>query len=104
MTILHNGHTTVDTSLEPDGRVRMSVKVDGEEVAAPTFAAADFVRAAHAVVQPVMPASTRDAALESITNALGLKQDERPHWPDLVLQHLEADGLTITHTTGDGND
>ena len=104
MTILHNGHTTVDASLEPDGRVRVSVKVDGEEVAAPTFAAVDFVRAAHAVVQPVMPASTRDAALASITKALGWNPEERPHWPGLVLEHLEADGLTITHTTGDGND
>lgn len=31
MSKLSNGHTTVDISTEPDGRIRLSVIVDGEE-------------------------------------------------------------------------
>lgn len=45
MTTLINGVDAVDISTEPDGRVRVTVSRDGEELAAPTFSMADFLAA-----------------------------------------------------------
>lgn len=103
MTKLQDGHSAVDLSAEPGGRVRLTVSVDGEAKAAPTFRAADLLEAAR-VANGGLPTSddTRDTAIQSIAKALGWKPEQRPQWPELVLRQLEADGLTITHITDPG--
>lgn len=45
-----------------------------------------------------LDSTTRDEALDSIAKGLGWKPSERPHWPALVLDQLERDGLTITRS------
>lgn len=50
MTSLVDGHVEVVTTVEPDGRIRQSVWVAGECVAAPTFARAVYSEAQLAVI------------------------------------------------------
>ena len=102
MSKLSNGHTTVDISTEPDGRIRLSVIVDGEEQAAPTFAAVDFFNA----VDSLSDDETRAAATACISKALGYSDAIDNQWTARVLRLLDAADIAFTRTrpTGDGND
>ena len=102
MSTLHDGHTTVDISTEPNGRVRLSVNIDGEDVAAPTFPSADF----QCAVPSQADDETRAAATTCINKALGYSDVTSNQWTDRVLRLLDAAGIAFTHTrpTGDGND
>jgi hypothetical protein len=59
---LQDGYTTVDTSVEPDGRIRMTVAVDGEVVASPTFAPTDYSQVTFAVNGAILMLADRKAA------------------------------------------
>jgi hypothetical protein len=51
-----DGHISITTSLEPDGRVRVEVASDGEVLAAPTFSAEQY-RAAQGPILVAVPAA-----------------------------------------------
>lgn len=62
MIRLQDGFTTVDTSVEPDGRIRMTIAVDGQIVASPTFAATDYTQVTFAVNGAILMLADRKAA------------------------------------------
>lgn len=59
---MQDGFTTVDTSVEPDGRIRMTIAVDGQVVAEPTFAATDYTQVTFAVNGAILMLADRKAA------------------------------------------
>ncbi|WP_139812423.1 hypothetical protein [Prescottella equi] len=59
MTTLVDGHVEVVTTVEPDGRIRLSVWVDGECVAAPAFARHDYSMAQITVMDEALRAEDR---------------------------------------------
>lgn len=59
MTSLVDGHVELVTTVEPDGRIRQSVWVDGECVAAPTFARHDYSMAQITVMDEALRAEDR---------------------------------------------
>lgn len=63
MIRMEDGATTVDTSIEFDGRVRLTVTVAGEVVAEPTFAATDYSEIALTVCGAIMATADRKAGV-----------------------------------------
>lgn len=60
---MQDGHTTVDTSIDPDGRVRLTVTVAGEVVAAPSFAATDYSETTFIVNGAILSEADRKAGV-----------------------------------------
>ena len=58
---LINGDTEIVTTVEPDGRVRVTVWVHGEMIAAPTFSATDYSQASLEVCDEIMRVADRKA-------------------------------------------
>lgn len=63
MIRMQDGHTTVDTSIELDGRIRITVSVDGVVVADPSFAATDYAEVTFAVNNTVLVLADRKAGV-----------------------------------------
>ena len=58
---LIDGDTEIVTTVESDGRVRVTVWVHGEMLAAPTFAATTFSQASLEVCDEIMRVADREA-------------------------------------------